>query len=76
MERMRHLSAHYENGLLRPERPLELKEGERVALIVLRPSDRRRWDPERLAANPKEDLALAEQGLGEWAAALDAEDHA
>ena len=71
---MRPVDALYENGLLRPVSPLPLRSGERVALIVVRRPDVSRWDFTRLAAHAVEDLALAEAGLNEWAAALDRED--
>jgi hypothetical protein len=46
-----------------------------VALIVVRRPDPERWNLDRLAkGGAGEDLALAEQGLAEWADALDAED--
>lgn len=67
------VDALYENGLLRPMSPLPLLPGERVAVIVVRKADPARWDLARLAAHG-DDLALAEAGLGEWAAALDRED--
>ena len=72
---MRTVEARYEEGFLKPETPLALRPGELVALIVVRRPDSRRWNLDRLAqcANG-EDLALAEQGLAEWADALDAED--
>ena len=76
IEGMRVIEARYEEGLLRPETPLALTPGERVALIVVRHPDPRRWNLDRLAkSGAGEDRALAEQGLGEWADALDAEDH-
>jgi predicted DNA-binding antitoxin AbrB/MazE fold protein len=63
---MRVIEARYEEGLLRPETPLALTPGERVTLIMVRHPDPRRWDFERLAkGGAGEDLALAEQGLGE-----------
>jgi len=71
---MRPVDALYENGLLRPMSPLPLRSGERVALIVVRRPDSSRWDLTRLAAHGDDDLALAETGLDEWAAALDRED--
>jgi predicted DNA-binding antitoxin AbrB/MazE fold protein len=72
---MRWIDARYENGLLKPEAPLALTPGERVALIVVTPPDPRRWDLDRLAkTGAREDRELAEQGLAEWAAALDLED--
>jgi predicted DNA-binding antitoxin AbrB/MazE fold protein len=68
------VDALYENGLLRPVSPLPLRSGERVALIVVRRPDATRWDITRLAAHAGDDLALAEAGLEQWAAALDRED--
>lgn len=73
---MRVIEARYEEGLLKPDRPLPLTPGERVALIVVRHPDPKRWDLERLAKSVgEEDRVLAEQGLAEWADALDREDH-
>ena len=71
---MRPVDALYENGLLRPVSPLPLRSGERVAVIVVRRPDSSRWDVARLAAHADDDLALAQAGLDEWAAALDRED--
>ena len=71
---MRPIKALYENGLLRPVSPLQLRQGERVAVIVVRRPDPSRWDSTRLAAHCDDDLALAEAGLVEWAAALDDEE--
>jgi len=71
---MRPVDALYENGLLRPVSPLPLRSGERVALIVVRRPDPRRWDVARLVGHGDDDRALAEAGLEEWAAALDRED--
>jgi predicted DNA-binding antitoxin AbrB/MazE fold protein len=67
------VDALYENGLLRPVSPLLLRSGERVTVIVVRRADATRWDVARLAAHADDDLALAEAGLDEWAAALDRE---
>lgn len=73
---MRFIEARYEEGLLKPETPLALTPGERVGLIVVRHPDPRRWNLERLAKNgEREDRELAEQGLADWADALDREDH-
>ena len=75
MKTMRVIEARYEEGLLKPETPLALTPGERVALIVVRHPDPRRWDLERLAkSGAGEDRGLAEQGLADWADALDRED--
>ena len=73
---MRFIEARYEEGLLKPEAPLALTPGERVALIVVRHPDPKRWDLERLAkSGAEEDRILAEQGLADWADALDKENH-
>jgi predicted DNA-binding antitoxin AbrB/MazE fold protein len=70
---VRPLEALYENGILRPAKPLNLRPGERVGLIVVRQPDRARWDLARLASHP-DDADLASAGLDDWAAALDRED--
>ena len=72
---MRIVEARYEEGSLKPTAPLPLRPGERVYLIVLRRADPNRWNLGRLAeCSTTEELALAEQGLGDWAAKLDEED--
>jgi predicted DNA-binding antitoxin AbrB/MazE fold protein len=72
---MRRVEALYEDGLLKPQTPLPLRPGERVAVIVLRQPDPNRWDLDRLArVGREEDVALSEQGLTQWSEALDAED--
>ena len=72
---MRFVEARYEDGMLRPTEPLALRPGERVNLIVDRRPDPRRWNLDLLSkiANG-DDLALAEQGLADWAETLDTED--
>jgi predicted DNA-binding antitoxin AbrB/MazE fold protein len=70
------IEADFEGGVLRPTKPLALRQGERVRLIVVRRSDPARWDLDRLAQGADEDLALAEAGLGAWADALDERDRA
>lgn len=72
---MKQVDALYEDGFLKPVEPLQLAAGERVRLIVMQPSSPQRWNLARLSrAGQEEDLFLAEQGLADWAAALDAED--
>jgi predicted DNA-binding antitoxin AbrB/MazE fold protein len=71
---MRPVEALYENGLLRPAKPLNLRPGERVAVIVLRHPDPARWDLARLGASAEEDEELAGSGLEDWAADMDRED--
>jgi predicted DNA-binding antitoxin AbrB/MazE fold protein len=71
---MRPVEARYENGFLKPAQPLKLRQGEKVAVIVLRHADPARWDLKRLAAGAEEDEALAAAGLEAWSDALEAED--
>jgi predicted DNA-binding antitoxin AbrB/MazE fold protein len=71
---MRPVEALYENGLLRPAKPLNLRPGERVGVIVVRQADPSRWDLKRLAATSTEDAELAAAGLDDWSASLDRED--
>ena len=71
---MRPVEALYEHGLLRPAKPLNLRPGERVGLIVVRHSDPSRWDLKRLAASALEDVDLASAGLDDFGAMLDHED--
>lgn len=75
LSHVRPVAARYEDGILRPEQPLRLRPGERVALIVVRRPDPARWDLARLAATGGDDAALANAGLDAWAQALDDEDH-
>lgn len=71
---MHPVEAQYENGVLRPAKPLDLRPGERVRLIVVRHSDPARWDLERLASARSEDAELAATGLDEFDAMLARED--
>ena len=72
---MRLIEARYEKGLLKPTEPLALRPGESVNLIVVRRADPKRWGLARLArTGTQEESSLTEQGLGEWATALDEED--
>lgn len=68
------IDADFEDGVLRPVKPLSLRPGERVRLIVIRKADPSRWDLARLGAHADEDLELAGAGLDDWAEALDAQD--
>ena len=66
------MEAQYDDGVLRPAERLGLRPGERVNLIVVRRPDASRWDFSKLAKTANgDDLALAEQGLAQWAADLD-----
>jgi hypothetical protein len=56
------------------QKPLNLRSGERVGVIVVRQPDKTRWDFSRLASRPTEDADLASAGLESWADALDRED--
>lgn len=72
---MRAVEALYEDGLLRPKKPLALRPGEQVSVIVLRRADRERWNLGRLSRTGQdEDLALSEQGLAQWSETLEGED--
>lgn len=73
---MRPVQARYENGALLPAKPLPLRQGQRVIVVVIVQADPARWDLARLAASPDEDEALAQAGLDDWAATLDREDGA
>jgi len=69
------IEAEFENGVLRPMRRLSLRPGERVGIVVMRRPDPARWDIDRLSkVRTADDEALAAEGLGNWAAALDRED--
>jgi predicted DNA-binding antitoxin AbrB/MazE fold protein len=73
---VRVVEAQFDDGVLRPSERLGLRPGERVSLIVVRRPDPSRWDLARLAKTAnRDDLALAEQGLAQWAADLDSLEH-
>jgi predicted DNA-binding antitoxin AbrB/MazE fold protein len=64
------IEAEFDNGVLRPVRRLPLRPGERVGIVVVRRPDLARWDLDRLSKiATADDKALAEEGLGDWAAA-------
>jgi predicted DNA-binding antitoxin AbrB/MazE fold protein len=71
---MRSVEARYEDGFLKPTKPLQLRRGEKVGVIVVRHPDPLRWDLKRLAQGAAHDEALAGAGLHAWTDALDAED--
>jgi len=71
---MRPVEARYEDGVRKPEKPLPLRAGDRVGVIVLRRPDPARWDLQRLAAGAEEDEAPAGADLDDWADTLDGED--
>jgi len=73
---MASVEAEYQDGVLRPMKPLRLQPGERVHITVKRQPDAARWNLERLAKVSDEDLALASAGIADWAQALkDEDDH-
>ncbi len=75
LRRMGIIEAEFKNGVLRPMRRLPLRAGERVGIVVVRRPDPARWNLDRLSQLASaEDKALAEEGLGDWATALDRED--
>lgn len=71
---MKAVRAQFDHGVLRPDGPVSLREGERVQLVILRESEPGRWDLDRLAAGAAEDRDLAETGIPAWADDLDALD--
>ena len=71
---MEYIEAEFDNGVLRPLRPVGLHPGEHVSLLIVRRADPGRWDLARLAQGSKDDAQLAEEGLADWATALDRED--
>ena len=69
------LEADFEDGVLRPVKPLRLRPGERVRIIVRRQPNPARWDLDRLAKlGTKEDLELTNAGLEDWGRSLKDED--
>ena len=71
---MRPVEAWYQDGVLKPAKPLSLRPGEHVGVIVVRRPEQARWDLTRLAEATSEDVDLAEAGLDEWADAPEAQD--
>ncbi|TMQ19058.1 MAG: DUF104 domain-containing protein [Deltaproteobacteria bacterium] len=72
---MASVEAEYENGVLRPMRPLHLQPGERVHIIVKRQPDASRWNLERLANVSDDERELAAAGIDDWARSLQDEDN-
>jgi len=69
------IEAEFQDGILRPMHELRLRPGERVGIVLVRRPDAARWNLARLSKSASVDEeALAEEGLGEWADALDSED--
>jgi predicted DNA-binding antitoxin AbrB/MazE fold protein len=69
------IEAEFRDGVLRPARRLSLRPGERVGIVVVRRPDASRWDLARLAKPiGADETRLAEDGLSDWADALDRED--
>jgi predicted DNA-binding antitoxin AbrB/MazE fold protein len=69
------IEAEFDNGVLRPIHRLSLRPGERVSLVVLRRPDPARWDLGRLSKGAADEEKLGVAGIGDWADALDREDH-
>jgi predicted DNA-binding antitoxin AbrB/MazE fold protein len=70
---MASVEAEYDNGVLRPMKPLRLQPGERVHISEKRQPDASRWNLPRLAG-VNEDVQLASTGLDDWAQMLTDED--
>ena len=73
---MQIIEASFENGALHPLRQLPLREGETVGIVVVRRPDPARWNLDRFAkiSTSEEESRLSEDGLDEWATALDDQD--
>lgn len=71
---MQPVDASYEGGVLKLAKPVSLRTGEKVTVVIIRRPDHARWNLARLSGTAHEDAALADAGLAEWGAALDAED--
>ena len=73
---MQPIDAEFRDGVLKPAKPLHLRPGERVRLVVIRKADPLRWNLDRLAqTNGDEDRSLSESGIGAWRMDLKHEDH-
>jgi predicted DNA-binding antitoxin AbrB/MazE fold protein len=68
------IEAEFNEGVLRPMRPLPLRPGERVRMVVVRRPDPLRWDLARLSKAVRDEDTLTETGLAEWEATLSRED--
>lgn len=72
---MRPVEARYEDGILKLEKPLPLRPGECVGIILIRRPDPARWDLARIAAVAgNEDVELSTSGLDDWTENLHRED--
>jgi len=72
---MRLVEAVYEKGLLKPMKPLKLRPGECVGLIIVRRPNPSRWNLDGIANTVDvEDKQLTEQGLEDWSVNLESED--
>jgi predicted DNA-binding antitoxin AbrB/MazE fold protein len=62
----------YEDGVLKPRKPLPLSPGESVEVVIIGPTDPKLKNLQRFAAEHGEDLDfLTSVGLEEWPAMLD-----
>jgi predicted DNA-binding antitoxin AbrB/MazE fold protein len=68
------IDAEFKDGVLNPAKPLALRSGEHVGVLIVRRPDPARWDLQRLADLSDEDVSLAESGLDDWAETLERED--
>lgn len=68
------IDAEFKDGVLKPAKPLSLRSGEHVGVLIVRRPDPGRWDLRRLAKESPEDASLTETGLDDWAETLDGED--
>jgi predicted DNA-binding antitoxin AbrB/MazE fold protein len=72
---MKTFAMRYEDGVLKPSKPLPLSPGESVEVVLIGPADPRLQNLQRFAAEHGEDLDfLTRVGLDEWSAMLERED--
>jgi predicted DNA-binding antitoxin AbrB/MazE fold protein len=64
------VEAEFTEGVLRPMRRLQLRQGERVGIVVVRRPDPSRWDLARLSKVIPDEETLTEAGLAEWETTL------
>jgi predicted DNA-binding antitoxin AbrB/MazE fold protein len=68
------VEAEFSEGVLRPMRRLQLRQGERVGIVVVRRPDPLRWNLARLSKVIADEETLTEAGLAEWETTLSRED--
>jgi predicted DNA-binding antitoxin AbrB/MazE fold protein len=68
------IDAEFKDGVLKPAKPLSLRSGEHVGVLIVRRPHPSRWDLGKLANESPDEASLTETGLDDWAETLDRED--